>query len=509
MRCAHDPLGRTSWVGLLGHISSTERLLAAFLAGPWTREALVERGMQTVDAHRAWMRRLVGRVWRAFGDRAPADDVERLGEVVQAFLEAAAPPGRALITALAKTPRDEAALLDKVRALTRDDSLDDFVRWICEEPDARWSERDLARALRERMRGRSKSRRYFFYEGAMQRVEPPVCEWHRTPLPTVGDLCEWLGVEPGRLEWLCDRWRREPRASEQTRHYHYAWKGRRLIEAPKRQLKAIQRRILDGVLGELPPHPAAVAFRPGLSVVEGAARHLGQPVVVRLDLRDFFTSVRHARVLALFRRLGYPPQVAGRLAALTTHATPPTVWRAGRPAGEDRSAHWVRGRRFVSRHLPQGAPSSPALANLCVFGLDVRLTALAETFGATYTRYADDLVFSGALRAAPLIHRVGLIVEDEGFVLNRAKTKVMRAAQRQQVTGVVVNQRPNLSRADYDRLNAILTNCARHGPHAQNRAGHPHWRAHLEGRVAWAEALSSTRGRRLRARLDEIDWSAP
>jgi len=159
-------------------------------------------------------------------------------------------------------------------------------------------------------------------------------------------------------------------------------------------------------------------------------------------------------------------------------------------------------------HLPQGAPTSPALANLCAFRLDLRLHAYCGRVGARYTRYADDLAISGGpqlrRQADRLVEAVGRLAADEGFRLNPAKTRVQGRAGRQGVTGLVVNGRPNLPRAEYDALKAVLHNAARTGLEAQNRAGHRDVRAHLAGRIAWMHAVHPVRAARLRAALDAV-----
>ena len=170
----------------------------------------------------------------------------------------------------------------------------------------------------------------------------------------------------------------------------------RLLEAPKRELKDLQRQVLHGILDHIPAHDAAHGFRPGRSARTAAARHQGRAVVLRLDLESFFTSVGVGRVYGIFRLAGYPEPVAHALAGLCTTATPPDVLRRAPEAPDAlrehrrRMLHALRG-----PHLAQGSPTSPALANLSAFGLDRRLAGLADKLGATYTRYADDLVLSG------------------------------------------------------------------------------------------------------------------
>ncbi len=165
---------------------------------------------------------------------------------------------------------------------------------------------------------------------------------------------------------------------------------------------------------------------------------------------------------------------------------------------------------YARPHLPQGAPTSPSLANLCSYRLDRRLSGLARSAGAAYTRYADDLAFSGGERFERSVERfaihVAAILMEEGFTVQHRKTRIMRQSVRQHLAGLVTNQRLNVRRSDFDVLKAILTNCVRHGSGTQNREGHPHFREHLEGRIGFVESIHSEKGRRLRAIFDRIGW---
>ncbi|MDZ4790307.1 MAG: reverse transcriptase family protein [Hyphomicrobiales bacterium] len=171
---------------------------------------------------------------------------------------------------------------------------------------------------------------------------------------------------------------------------------------------------------------------------------------------------------------------------------------------------WETRKRLAAPHLPQGAPTSPSLANLCAWRLDCRLFGLAKSFGANYTRYADDMAFSGDKAFADgvtgFMAALETIAADEGFALNRQKTRIMRAHTSQRVTGMVVNEQVNIARKDYDRLKAILHNCRRHGPDAENRAQTKTFRAHLDGRVNWIETVNPNRGVKLRRIFNDISW---
>ncbi|MGH7127734.1 MAG: reverse transcriptase family protein, partial [Planctomycetaceae bacterium] len=153
----------------------------------------------------------------------------------------------------------------------------------------------------------------------------------------------------------------------------------------------------------------------------------------------------------------------------------------------------------------------PALANLSAYSLDVRLNGFARAYGANYTRYADDITFSGPaglLRALPsFLPLVTQIIRSERFQVNLRKRKVVRDNQRQVVAGVVVNERTNVARPEFDRLKAILTNCLRHGAATQNRDHHDNFASHLRGRIAHVAQLNSARGMKLLKLYEQIDWS--
>ena len=327
----------------------------------------------------------------------------------------------------------------------------------------------------------------------------------------VTELGRWLGVSEAELLWLADpKGMLRSAKSRRLHHYHRGWilkrsGGHRLIERPKARLKTIQRRLLAELFDAMPIHDAAHGFVRGRSPVTHAAHHCGRAVVVRVDLEDFFTSITHGRVLRRCEAAGLPRDVARLVAGLCTTSLPPAeLASAPRPPSAEELPAFQRHReRVLRRHLPQGAPTSPALANLCAFGLDERLHSLGEAVGARYTRYADDLVLSGdedvARRADRLVPIIAAIAIDSGFAVNFRKTRVMRRGGRQEVAGVVVNERPNVRRRDYDRLAAILTNCERRGFAAENRVGHPDFRAHLRGKIAWVASVSSRRGDKLLA----------
>ena len=232
-------------------------------------------------------------------------------------------------------------------------------------------------------------------------TEPPKMQpvgaastWDIPTIESVGAMAEWLGITVGELEWFADvKGLGYKRPGPKLGHYHYRILAKdasniRLIEAAKPRLKALQRHILTQILERIPAHPAAHGFLKGRSIKTFVAPHVGQRVVLRMDLQDFFPSLSGARIQALFRTMGYPEAVADLLGGICTNAAPRHLWKEVASSADPR--HLYQARAFYSRpHLPQGAPTSPALANVCCYRVDCRLSGLAKAVGARYTRYAD------------------------------------------------------------------------------------------------------------------------
>lgn len=350
---------------------------------------------------------------------------------------------------------------------------------------------------------------------------PAAAEWALPAIMSMGDLQRWLHLTPEELAWFANRHRQSRVKPPALEHYNYAVIAKRngemrLLEAPKQHLKLLQQTILRDILDRIPVHEAAHGFRKSRSIRSFAAPHAGKAVVLRMDIQNFFPSIRAPRVDAFFRTAGYPEAVAETLAALCTNVVPRSVWMdamRGREPMALESAALLRAdyeELYARRHLPQGASTSPALANLCAYRLDCRLNGLAKASGATYTRYADDLAFSGdrvfARGITQFADRVGAILLEEDFRAHYRKTRVMRAGARQSLAGLIVNKHPNIARSYFDELKAILTNCVCHGPETQNRENLAAWQSHLSGRINFVESIHPARGAKLRAIYRRIHW---
>lgn len=347
---------------------------------------------------------------------------------------------------------------------------------------------------------------------SMQPAPGAAQEWMVPTLLSPFDVADWLGMTVGELDWFSDCQSREARLGDgPLRHYRYRWipkasGGHRLLEIPKPRLKAIQRQILDEILNRIPPHACAHAFRTGRSIASYVKPHTNKQLVLHIDLREFFPSVRSSQVHAIFCTAGYPERVASILTGLCTNKTPSAVLQP-MVANDPTDRRW---KLFHSLHLPQGSPSSPALSNLSAFWLDCRLNGLARKANASYTRYADDLVFSGGAELTRCAARfrvlVAAIVHHEGFEIRRRKTREMHYGSRQKVAGIILNRHPNIPRDEYDLLRAILFNCRRFGPQSQNLANLPQFREHLAGRIGYWCAICPDRAVKLQTLFEKITW---
>ena len=389
-----------------------------------------------------------------------------------------------------------------------DDPLSDWrLHWSAEELEWRqldWTEqRDQRRAEREmRRRERKRMDRKVFGPDLLPgtfdaHFNEEQLRNHGLPLlKSERELAVWLDISLERLRWFSF-----DRPADTVWHYvRYTVPkrsgGQRVILAPKSELKALQRKILHEVLSQIPAHPAAHGFVPGRSIVSNAKPHVGAAFVLKLDLKDFFPSITFKRVRGLFASFGYSSSLASTLALLCTA-------RDRIPYQHGDITYFVSN---SSRHLVQGAPTSPALANLIARSLDKRLHNYSNERGVTYTRYADDLTFSyNDLEHIHLVREAAYhIIEHEGFRANHAKTRIMSQASRQMVTGIIVNTKASTPRELRRKLRAILHNAQRTGLQAQNVDEHPNFRAYLYGLIGYVHAANPQQAAVLGTRLKSV-----
>jgi RNA-directed DNA polymerase len=189
--------------------------------------------------------------------------------------------------------------------------------------------------------------------------------------------------------------------------------GSRLICQPSKNLKGLQSWILVNLLNKVKVSPSCKGFRKGSSILDNALPHKGSNTILNLDLKDFFPSITHKQVYNIFKTIGYNKLMSTVFSNICTY----------------------------NDSLPQGGPCSPTLANLATWQLDLRIQGFVGKRGISYTRYADDLTFSGLnpQKISKIIPTIKSIITNENFQVNNKKTRLLSSARRKVVTGLVIN----------------------------------------------------------------------
>ncbi len=257
-------------------------------------------------------------------------------------------------------------------------------------------------------------------------------------------------------------------------------KGKRTINAPKYTLKIIQRRILSKILKNKFVHPNCHGFHEGRSILSNVRDHSNKKIILKLDLKDFFPSIKSERVYDLFKTFGFEKEVTFFLTELTTY----------------------------NGELPQGAPTSPYISNLISKKMDYRLNCLALKSGISYSRYADDLTFSGNKIKKSTQRLISKIICEEGFQINESKKRIISQKDRQIVTGLVVNKKIGIGRKKYRLLRTIIHNCEHKGIATQNRENHPKFKEYLLGKISLLKNTDLDKWTILKNKIDTLDWES-
>ncbi len=340
---------------------------------------------------------------------------------------------------------------------------------------------------------------------------------------TLRHLAALAGASYGFLRGITSRRFPDPYTTFQVQKVaRIGEEGYRTIAIPAAPLMSVQRWISGNILVHGRPHAASKAYAPGSSVLRAAERHCGCRWLIKLDARRFFESISEIAAYRVFTTdFAYQPLVALELARICTRL--PANARAGR------SPRWsarVSGYGAIPDyhaaqlgHLPQGAPSSPMLANLAVREFDGEMALMARRYRMTYTRYADDIALSTSdpaftrSLASDVVLSAYAVMGSHGLSPNTTKTNVVSPGARKLVLGLLVDcDRPRLTREFKDSLRMHLHYCLRPdvGPalHAEKRyfASVIGLHRHLSGLVAFASQIEPEYGTLLSERMKEIAW---
>jgi len=257
--------------------------------------------------------------------------------------------------------------------------------------------------------------------------------------------------------------------------------GTRKIEIPTQQLKMIQSAILKDVLENIRISSNANAYIKGKSIVDNAKYHVGKEYVVSFDLTDFFTTIGYKRVFNIFYYYGYTKEVSYALARLVTK----------------------------DGYLPQGSPASPYISNIVCLKLDKRLGKLAEKIGCVYSRYADDITFSGSANILNYLCLIKKIICEEGFTINDKKTRIQSRYYRQEVTGIIVNNYMRVDRRYKQYLRQQIYYCNKFGVDNHLKKIECEllgYKDHLYGIAYFIKMVEEEDGEKWLKKLDEVNW---
>ncbi len=253
--------------------------------------------------------------------------------------------------------------------------------------------------------------------------------------------------------------------------------GNRTITVPDSRLKQLQRRLLDRGFNHIRLHEAVHGFRRGHSIATNAAAHVGQQMVVNVDICKFFPSTKYQLIVTACQRVA-----GGKLSP--------------------RATMFLADLCSFRGALPTGAPTSPVIGNIVLTPVDRAVAKVCDRFNITYTRYADDLTFSGHGDTHRVIPFVDRCLADYGFKLEQKKINLFRRGRRQMVTGLVVNEKVNLPRRIRRRLRAAVDR--------RLRGNTPHWHdqpmsdQQLRGHLSILNMVDPAEARRHRRKLRKV-----
>lgn len=291
--------------------------------------------------------------------------------------------------------------------------------------------------------------------------------------------------------------------------------GFRIIRTPEKKLMYLQRWINKNILQAIPLLDCCTGFVPGTSLATNGYIHRSSSMILKVDLLKFFDTITERRVCGYFKYLGYHPNVAYDLAQLCTTYPTFEFWDSLTLEEVKKLGNKIS---FDEAVLPQGAPTSPQLANCLANSLDIRLFKLSQEINCRYSRYADDLVFSigknsGELPRFRLIKR---IVESEGFFINEEKTTYLKKGMRQIVTGLTVTHGFHVPKSFRQEIYKHLYYSRKYGPFEHLRRwmkdnqkggeiiyGFKDW---LQGLISYVYSIDYKNGKKMFDQFNKIEW---
>jgi len=282
--------------------------------------------------------------------------------------------------------------------------------------------------------------------------------------------------------------------------------GVRNILSPDTTLKYIHRCINNSILSKFPISEYCFSFKEGHSIKQNAKVHVNQYHIFKLDLYKFFESITEKRVYGIFHKVaGYHKNISVDLAKLCTYFPSKYYWE--HIIEEDPPQGFNVYNRTI---LPQGAPTSPALSNLVVYKLDRRLSGLAHSLHLNYSRYADDLTFSGNEESNFPISTIEKIIREEGFFINSSKTYLRKRGQRQLVNGLTITNGVHVPKTQKNEIWKHLYFARKYGPinhleflGLEDKSSFKEW---LLGHISYVYSIEPEVGKKMLDSFNKIIW---
>lgn len=293
--------------------------------------------------------------------------------------------------------------------------------------------------------------------------------------------------------------------------------GFREIMSPNPRLKYIQKWIYLNILRNYPLNESCFGFRDDLSIKNNAEVHRSSRLILKVDLLKYYDTITENRVFGIFKAMGYVPNLARSFAEICTGFHRLEYWNDIK--GKEREAlhDLVSGYHAV---LPQGAPSSPALANIVGNKMDKRFNTLGKIYGFRYSRYADDLTFSLPLKKKgrlPRLNQIERIIQDEGFFINKEKINYYKRGMKQYVTGITVTENFHVSKKYRKKIWMHLYYSKKYGPYNhlksvyeknnKDRSSIPSsFQDWLLGHISFIYSVNTNVGLKMYSEFNKIDW---
>ena len=333
-------------------------------------------------------------------------------------------------------------------------------------------------------------------------------------------LAMLMGVQSGYLRKLIGENKKYANSEEpyKFQRYHYFKMkkkdgGYREIMSPSKDLKYIQKWISKNILEKHPLQDSCKGFRKGISIYDNAQPHEKADLLLKVDLLKYYDTITERRVFGVFADMGYVKNLAVVLAKLTTSYHRRQYWKNI----PDKELSQMGYKDFSPPPvLPQGAPSSPAIANIVANVMDKRFSKLSEKLGFSYTRYADDLTFSikgeGRLPSLKFIRE---IISEERFCVNDNKIKFYKRGVKQYVTGLTIDNGINVSKKYRKEIASHIYFCKKFGVENHLKKitkkddkprGILIFHDWLFGHICFIQSINKKAGQKLLNDFSKIDW---